>query len=79
MAIINGNRFTKKEKIKAVVSSEVIAKIEEYCQWANIQDLGFFIEEAACFVFAKDKDWKDHQRTNKRANKNKSAAAAKTN
>ena len=70
MAIINGNRFTKKEKIKAVVSSEVVAKIEEYCQWANIQ-------EAACFVFAKDKDWKDHQRTNKRASKNKAAASVK--
>lgn len=61
MAIINGNRFTKKEKIKAVLSSDIVA---------NIEDLGFFIEEAACFVFAKDKDWKDYQRSIKRTSKN---------
>ena len=41
-------------------------KINEYCQWANIDDLGFFIEEAAGFIFSKDKDWKDHQRAIKR-------------
>ena len=76
MAIINGNRYTKKEKIKAVVSSEIVAKIGEYCQWANISDLGFFIEEAACFVLAKDKDWKEHQKSIKRASKYKTAVSA---
>ena len=69
MAIINSNRCAKKEKIKAVVSSEVVAKIKEYCKWSQIDDIGFFIEEAALFVLSKDKDWKDHQRSVKRANK----------
>ena len=73
MALINGNRSIKKSKIKAVVSTEIVAKIQEYSQWANIDDIGFFIEEAACFVFAKDKAWKDHQRAVKRANKAKVA------
>lgn len=69
MAIINGTRATKKEKIKAIVSSDVVQQINDYCQWANIDDIGFFIEEAACFIFAKDKDWKDHLRSIKRAKK----------
>ena len=67
MAIINGNRCVTKEKIKAVISADVAAKITAYCQWANIDDIGFFIEEAACFVFSKDKDWQIHERAVKRA------------
>ena len=72
MAIINGNRCVAKEKIKAVVSSEVVSTIQEYCNWANIEDIGFFIEEAASFIFSKDKEWKDHKRAIKRS-KNKEA------
>ena len=79
MALINGTKFSKKEKIKAMVSSETVAQINEYCQWANIDDLGFFIEEAACFIFSKDKEWKDHQRSIKRANKNKASETTETN
>jgi len=74
MAIINGTRFSKKEKIKVMVSSDTVAKINEYCEWANIEDLGFFIEEAACFIFSKDKEWKDHQRTIKRSKKQETIA-----
>ena len=73
MAIIKGNCSVTKEKIKATVSSEIVSTIEEYCNWANIDDVGFFIEEAACFVFSKDKDWKAYQRTNKSTD-NKSIA-----
>lgn len=69
MAIINSNRYTKKDKIKAQISSEVSLKIEEYCKWAGIEDIGYFIEEAACFVFSKDKEWKEHQRLTKRSKK----------
>ena len=74
MALINGNRLIKKSKIKAVVNAEIVAKIEEYCKWASIDDMGFFIEEAACFIFSKDKEWKDHQRSVKRARKTKTTA-----
>ena len=69
MAIIKSNRSIKKEKIKADVNAEVLAKIEQYCQWAHIEDIGYFIEEAAHFVFAKDKDWKQHQKVSKKAAK----------
>lgn len=69
MPIINGNRFQKKEKIKTEISSETFDKINEYCTWANIDDVGFFIEEAAGFIFAKDRDWKQHKKRLKNASK----------
>ncbi len=65
MAIIKGTRLQKKDKIKASINSDVAAKINEYCAWANIEDIGFFIEEAANFVFNKDREWKQYNKTNK--------------
>ncbi|MCE3044294.1 MULTISPECIES: hypothetical protein [Legionella] len=66
MPIINGTRFQKKEKIKADINSETYEKIMEYCAWADIDDVGFFIEEAASFVFAKDREWKQHKKAAKK-------------
>jgi hypothetical protein len=68
MALINGTKSTKKEKIKVELNVEVLAKIRQYCEWASIDEIAFFIEEAACFVFAKDKSFKDHEKAiNRRA------------
>lgn len=67
MALISKARFNQKEKIKVEISSEVLQKIEEYCQWSKIDDISFFIEEAACYVFAKDKEWKAFQKQAKKA------------
>ena len=66
MAIINGTRLQKKEKIKAEINSEIFEKINAYCAWASIDDVGFFIEEAASFIFAKDRDWKQHVKSAKK-------------
>lgn len=68
MAIISTARHQAKEKIKAQISSEILAKMDAYCIWAGI-DMDFFIEEAALYVFAKDKEWKQHQKTLKRSAK----------
>lgn len=69
MAIINGSRSAKREKIKAEIGIDILKQIEQYCAWAKIDDLGFFIEEAAHFVFAKDKEWKQHKKSAKKAAK----------
>ena len=75
MALISKARCNQKEKIKVEVSSEVLQKINAYCKWSKINDVSFFIEEAACYVFAKDKEWKAHQKQAKKAdNKDKAAA-----
>ncbi|WP_019218370.1 hypothetical protein [Legionella tunisiensis] len=63
--------FTEKRKIKVEINTETLAQINAYCQWASIDDIGFFIEEAAHFIFAKDKDFKSHQKAmKKQARKN---------
>lgn len=69
MAIISGNQEKTKEKIKAEINSETLKKIQQYCEWAAIDDLGFFIEEASNFVFSKDKEWKKQQRIAKKETK----------
>lgn len=56
----------KKEKIKAEISTETFEKITAYCAWANIDDISFFIEEAAGFVFAKDREWKQYLKATKK-------------
>ncbi|KTD21912.1 hypothetical protein [Legionella londiniensis] len=66
MPIISGTSLQKKEKIKAEINSEILANIQAYCEWANITDLGFFIEEAASFIFAKDKEWKQYKKAKKK-------------
>jgi hypothetical protein len=76
MAIISGARASNKEKLKVEISAEIIEKIRNYCEWANISSIDYFIEEAACFVFAKDKEWKAHHKSVKRANKNKTGVDA---
>jgi hypothetical protein len=66
MPIINSARVQKKVKIKAEISSEMFNLINEYCTWANISDVGFFIEEAASFIFAKDRDWRQYKKAAKK-------------
>ncbi|STX51898.1 Uncharacterised protein [Legionella busanensis] len=63
MPIIDKARLQKKEKIKVEINGEIFNKINDYCVWANISDVAFFIEEAANFVFAKDKEWKKHNKS----------------
>lgn len=67
MALISKARINQKEKIKVEVSSEILRKIEAYCEWSQIEDVSFFIEEAACYVFNKDKEWKAHQKQAKKS------------
>lgn len=71
MAIINGNRAFKKSELAVEVNTEVLEEIKAYCAWANISDISFFFEEAATFVFAKDKEWKANRKQAKRAKKAK--------
>lgn len=42
------------------ISSEVYKQIEDYCAWANIQDIGIFIEETALHIFKSDKEYKSY-------------------
>lgn len=74
MAIINGTRASKKSNVNIDITAEILEEIKAYCAWANISDIAFFFEESASFVFAKDREWKAHRKTTKRAKKLKAAS-----
>lgn len=58
---------SRKEKINVFLKAELIKEIEAYCKWANIDNMGLFIETIAGVVFDKDKDWKAFQGISKKA------------
>ncbi|HBD7476113.1 TPA: hypothetical protein KKX77_002641 [Legionella pneumophila] len=65
MAIINAKSISKKEKIKVELNKSIYSEIQSYCSWVGIDDLNHFFEEAASFVFSKDKDWKSFKKSSR--------------
>lgn len=58
MALITAKKINDVEKIKVEINKEIYAEIQRYCKWAGINEVDHFFEEAATFIFSKDKDWK---------------------
>lgn len=79
MALISKARINQKEKLKVEISSEVLKKIELYCQWSGVDDPSYFVEEAACYVFSKDKEFKAFQKQAKKAGKLSKSNAVEDN
>lgn len=71
MAIINPDRSGKKIKISVHIDSALHKRIEEYCDFADIDDLGYFFEEATRFIFRRDRKWKNHQKNIRVRRKNR--------
>ena len=65
MALIERKKEIQKDRVKIEMSSEILSKIDEYMKWADIDDLGYFLEESAMLVFKSDRDWKKHQKQSK--------------
>ena len=57
MPIIKNTKNMDISSIKAQVNPIVLEKIENYCHWAGIYDLGYFIEKAAVELFLRDPEW----------------------
>lgn len=57
MPIIKAKKKIEKEQIRISLDTSLIAKIKKYCEWAGVQKTDDFFEQAAEFVFSKDKDW----------------------
>lgn len=57
MPLITTKQEVKKDKLTVEIHGDVLNDIHEYCKWAKI-DVNFFLEEAAKFVFTKDKEYK---------------------
>ena len=57
MALITAKKIPDKEKIKLEIDQETHSKINKYCEWSGILNIDHFFEEAANYIFLKDKDW----------------------
>lgn len=66
MPIINSQSKSKKDRYKIEIDAEISQEIKNYMEWAGINDLSFFLEEAATLVFSKDKEWRNHKKESKK-------------
>lgn len=57
MPIIKAKQKQEKEQLRINIERGIYEKIKQYCEWAGVQKVDDFIEQAAEFVFSKDKDW----------------------
>ena len=58
MALITAKKPSDVEKVKIEINKNIYEEIQSYCQWAGIDKIDHFFEEAATFIFSKDRDWK---------------------
>ncbi len=65
MALISARKTNNKEKIKLEIDHDIFSKINQYCEWAGISNIDHFFEEAATYIFSKDKDWNKYLKTRK--------------
>ena len=61
MAILKAQPIRIQKPLRARIDTTTIEKIEQYCQWADINSTGDFIELASQFVFDRDKAWRRFQ------------------
>ncbi len=58
MALIKPKTKSKKTQTRVSLDESLLSQIQAYCDWAKIEKMDDFVEQAIEFVFAKDKDWK---------------------
>lgn len=56
MALIK-EKIIKKDAIKIDIDHDVHEEIIKYCKFAGVNSIAHFFEQAAIYVFSKDKDW----------------------
>lgn len=66
LALITAKKQTNKEKIKLEIDQEILLKINKYCEWVGISNIDQFFEDAATYIFSKDKDWNKYLKSSKK-------------
>tara|TARA_R110000868_G_scaffold266583_1_gene525826 strand:- start:41602 stop:41796 length:195 start_codon:yes stop_codon:yes gene_type:complete len=61
MALIQPKQKIEKRQIKVTLDSMILDQMNAYCEWQGIEKVDDFIEQAALFVFSKDREWKAKQ------------------
>lgn len=57
MSLLKPKSKAKKETVRIKVSSGLLTHIKKYSEWAELDKIDDFFEQAAELVFSKDKDW----------------------
>jgi hypothetical protein len=57
MPLIKSKHKPEKEQVRIMVDNQVLEKVKQYCDWADVKKQDDFFEQAAEFVLSKDKDW----------------------
>jgi len=70
MPLITVKKEAKKESLSIEIHADVLNEINNYCKWAKI-DVDLFLEEAAKFIFKKDREYKLQLNTSSRGRKKK--------
>lgn len=64
MPLISERKEEKKETVSIEIQSDVLNDINNYCKWAKV-NMNVFFEEAAKFIFKKDKEYKSYLKNKK--------------
>lgn len=56
---------SEKERVKLLINSDILKDVKEYCEWAKTNENDFF-EQAAKFIFNKDREWKLRNKKSKK-------------
>lgn len=62
MPLITKKQEAKKEKLTIQMHADVLNEVHNYCNWAKVE-VDLFLEEAAKFIFKKDREYKTQFKT----------------
>lgn len=63
MALIKPKIKRNKVQARISIDESLLSEVKAYCDWAGIEKIDDFIEQAIERVFVKDKDWKSKKAT----------------
>jgi hypothetical protein len=66
MPILSPKSKAIEKSVKLSINSELLEKINGYCDFAQLESLDEFFNGAAQFVLSKDSEWKKHTKASKK-------------
>lgn len=59
MALLKPNAKATKEQVRINIDKGILSNVKSYVEWAGLDKVDDFFEQAAQHILAKDKDWKE--------------------
>ena len=64
MPLIKAKKKIEKDQLRINIDSNLLTNIKNYCDWAGVQKIDEFLEQAAQYILTKDKEWLSHKSNN---------------